>query len=188
MDATAQKITTFLMFEGNAEEAMTFYISLFDDAEVISIARYDADGPGPDGSVQQATFALAGPQLMCIGSPAEHDCTFSPGGFVFRQVRERGRDRPPLCGPLRAGHGAHAAGKLRLQQQVRLGQRPVRRLLAAEPARLSPAGLSWASPGSASAVGDDPGGVQRDRGPVLQRPGERGQVGAVGGQDPLQGG
>ncbi len=85
MDATAQKITTFLMFEGNAEEAMTFYISLFDDAEVISIARYGADGPGPDGSVQQATFALAGQQLMCIDSPAKHDFTFTPAVSLFVQ-------------------------------------------------------------------------------------------------------
>ena len=60
------------MFEGNAEEAMTFYISLFDDAEVVSITRYGADGPGPDGSVQQATFSLAGQQYMCIDSPANY--------------------------------------------------------------------------------------------------------------------
>ena len=67
-NVTPQKITTFLMFEGNAEEAMTFYISLFDDAEVISISRYGADGPGAEGSVQHATFALAGQQYMA-GSP-----------------------------------------------------------------------------------------------------------------------
>lgn len=85
MDATAQKITTFLMFEGNAEEAMTFYVSLFDDAEVISIARYGADDPGPDGSVRQATFALAGQQLMCIDSPAKHDFTFTPAVSLFVQ-------------------------------------------------------------------------------------------------------
>ncbi|MGW1346387.1 VOC family protein, partial [Kribbella sp. NPDC002412] len=46
-----QKITTFLMFEGAAEEAMTFYLTLFDDAEVVSISRYGAEGPGPEGSV-----------------------------------------------------------------------------------------------------------------------------------------
>ena len=44
-----QKITTFLMFEGGAEEAMNFYLSLFDDAEVVSITRYGAEGPGPRG-------------------------------------------------------------------------------------------------------------------------------------------
>ena len=83
--ATPQKISTFLMFEGNAEEAMTFYISLFDDAEVISITRYDANGPGKDGSVQHATFSLAGERFMCIDSPTKHDFTFTPAISLFVQ-------------------------------------------------------------------------------------------------------
>ncbi|MEU1403936.1 VOC family protein [Streptomyces sp. NPDC005728] len=82
---TSQKITTFLMFEGNAEEAMAFYVSLFDDAEVVSITRYGADGPGKDGSVQHATFSLAGEQFMCIDSPAQHGFTFTPAISLFVQ-------------------------------------------------------------------------------------------------------
>jgi predicted 3-demethylubiquinone-9 3-methyltransferase (glyoxalase superfamily) len=81
--ATPQKITTFLMFEGNAEEAMTFYTSLFDDAEISSITRYGADGPGKDGSVQQATFTLAGQVFMCIDSPVHHDFRFTPAVSLF---------------------------------------------------------------------------------------------------------
>jgi predicted 3-demethylubiquinone-9 3-methyltransferase (glyoxalase superfamily) len=83
--ATPQKITPFLMFEGNAEEAMAFYISLFDDAEVVSITRYGADGPGKDGSVEHATFSLAGERFMCIDSPAKHDFTFTPAISLFVQ-------------------------------------------------------------------------------------------------------
>lgn len=83
--ATSQKITTFLMFEGTAEEAMTFYLSLFDDAEVVSISRYGADGPGKEGSVQQATFSLAGQPFMCIDSPMEHAFTFTPAMSLFVQ-------------------------------------------------------------------------------------------------------
>jgi predicted 3-demethylubiquinone-9 3-methyltransferase (glyoxalase superfamily) len=83
--ATPQKITTFLMFEGRAEEAMTFYLSLFDDAEVLSISRYGADGPGKEGTVQQATFSLAGQQFMCIDSPMEHAFTFTPAMSLFVQ-------------------------------------------------------------------------------------------------------
>jgi predicted 3-demethylubiquinone-9 3-methyltransferase (glyoxalase superfamily) len=86
--ATPQKITTFLMFEGDAEEAMTFYVSLFDDAEVISVSRYGASGPGPDGSVQQATFALAGQAFMCIDSPAKHDFGFTPAVSLFVQCAD----------------------------------------------------------------------------------------------------
>jgi predicted 3-demethylubiquinone-9 3-methyltransferase (glyoxalase superfamily) len=80
---TPQKITTFLMFEGSAEEAMTFYLSLFDDAEVVGIKRYGADGPGKEGTVQRATFTLAGQQYMCIDSPAPHAFTFTPAVSLF---------------------------------------------------------------------------------------------------------
>ncbi|MEU8973453.1 VOC family protein [Streptomyces monashensis] len=83
--ASSQKITTFLMFEGHAEEAMTFYVSLFDDAEVVHLTRWGADGPGREGSVQQATFSLAGQQFMCIDSPAQHDFTFTPSMSLYVQ-------------------------------------------------------------------------------------------------------
>jgi predicted 3-demethylubiquinone-9 3-methyltransferase (glyoxalase superfamily) len=86
--ATTRKITTFLMFEGNAEEAMTFYLSLFDDAEIISITRYGADGPGADGSVQHASFSLAGERFMCIDSPAKHEFTFTPSMSLFVQCED----------------------------------------------------------------------------------------------------
>ncbi|MEU9440449.1 VOC family protein [Streptomyces sp. NPDC048304] len=82
---SSQKITTFLMFEGNAEAAMTFYTSLFDDAEIVHITRYGADGPGKEGSVQHATFSLAGQQFMCIDSPAQHEFTFTPAISLFVQ-------------------------------------------------------------------------------------------------------
>ncbi|MFJ3821198.1 VOC family protein [Streptomyces nodosus] len=82
---TSQKVTAFLMFEGNAEEAMAFYVSLFDDAEVVSMTRYGAEGPGREGSVQHATFSLAGQQLMCIDSPLKHDFTFTPAISLFVQ-------------------------------------------------------------------------------------------------------
>ncbi|RSM68652.1 VOC family protein [Kibdelosporangium aridum] len=71
------------MFEGKAEEAMTFYTSLFDDAEIVSISRYGADGPGKEGSVVQAIFTLAGQQYMCIDSPAAHAFTFTPSVSLF---------------------------------------------------------------------------------------------------------
>ena len=78
-----QEITTFLMFEGGAEEAMNFYLSLFDDAEVVSITRYGAEGPGPEGSVMQATFTLAGRRFMCSDSFVHHEFTFTPSVSMF---------------------------------------------------------------------------------------------------------
>ncbi len=76
------------MFEGNAEEAMAFYLSLFDDAEVVSIDRYGADGPGKEGTVQLATFTLAGQQYKCIDSPAPHAFTFTPAVSLFVQCAD----------------------------------------------------------------------------------------------------
>ncbi|MYX28181.1 VOC family protein [Streptomyces sp. SID8381] len=85
---SSRKITTFLMFEGRAEEAMGFYVSLFDDAEIVSITRYGAEGPGPEGSVQHATFSLAGQEFMCIDSPARHEFTFTPAISLFVQCAD----------------------------------------------------------------------------------------------------
>ncbi|MFE1921178.1 VOC family protein [Streptomyces asoensis] len=85
---SSRKITTFLMFEGNAEDAMTFYISLFDDAEVVGLTRYGADGPGKEGTVQHATFSLAGQEFMCIDSPVQHEFTFTPAVSLFVQCED----------------------------------------------------------------------------------------------------
>ncbi|MER5625012.1 VOC family protein [Streptosporangium sp. NPDC002544] len=81
----SQKITTFLMFEGAAEEAVTFYMSLFDDAEILAIARYGPEGPGAEGSVQHATFTLAGQEYMAIDSYVSHAFTFTPSVSLYVQ-------------------------------------------------------------------------------------------------------
>ncbi|MFC4118033.1 VOC family protein [Nonomuraea zeae] len=74
-----QKITTFLMFQkGDAEEAMTFYLSLFDDAKVIDVNRYGPGEPGKEGTLKHATFALAGQEYMCSDSSVQHGFTFTP--------------------------------------------------------------------------------------------------------------
>jgi predicted 3-demethylubiquinone-9 3-methyltransferase (glyoxalase superfamily) len=73
-----QKITTFLMFTGRAEEAMSFYISLFEGSAIESISRYGENEGGAAGTVQHAVFSLNGQQLMCIDSPPVHSFTFTP--------------------------------------------------------------------------------------------------------------
>jgi predicted 3-demethylubiquinone-9 3-methyltransferase (glyoxalase superfamily) len=77
-----QKITTFLMFEGQAEEAMTFYTSLFEDSEIVRIARYGSEGPGAEGTVQHALFTLKGQPYMAIDSFG-HNFTFTPAISLF---------------------------------------------------------------------------------------------------------
>ena len=77
------KLTTFLMFEGAAEQAMNFYISLFDRSKIVSIKRYGPNEPGKEGTVQHAIFELDGQQLMCIDSPTPHAFTFTPAMSLF---------------------------------------------------------------------------------------------------------
>ena len=78
-----QKITTFLMFAGKAEEAMNFYISLFKDASVTNIIRYGANESGEEGTVMHATFTLSGQEFMCIDSSANHAFGFTPAISLY---------------------------------------------------------------------------------------------------------
>ncbi|NED94595.1 VOC family protein [Phytoactinopolyspora alkaliphila] len=68
----SQKITPFLWFEDNAEEAVNFYTALFDDARIVSVTRYGEGGPFPAGVLQSATFQLAGQQFMALNA-GPHD-------------------------------------------------------------------------------------------------------------------
>lgn len=83
MAASGQKITPFLTFSGQAEEAMTFYISLFPRSEVIAIRRYGSGEGGAEGSVMHATFALDGREFMCIDSSIQHAWTFTPAISLY---------------------------------------------------------------------------------------------------------
>ena len=83
MEHAKQKITTFLMFEGKAEEAMNYYLSVFDQAEILSIQRYGANEAGAEGSVAHATFSLYGQVFMCIDSNVKHDFTFTPAISLY---------------------------------------------------------------------------------------------------------
>jgi len=82
---TNEKITTFLMFEGNAEEAVNFYVSLFPESEIVNISRYGPGEQGEEGSVNHATFTLSGRSFMAIDSPGEHPFTFTPSISIFVQ-------------------------------------------------------------------------------------------------------
>lgn len=78
-----QKIKTFLTFDGKAEEAMNFYVSVFDNAEILTINRYGADGPGVQGTVAHATFSLYGLVMMCMDSNVKQDFTFTPATSLY---------------------------------------------------------------------------------------------------------
>jgi predicted 3-demethylubiquinone-9 3-methyltransferase (glyoxalase superfamily) len=65
-----QKITPFLWFDGSAEEAINFYVSVFKNSRVVSLRRYGEDGPGPKGTVMTGTFQLEGQTFYALnGGP-----------------------------------------------------------------------------------------------------------------------
>jgi predicted 3-demethylubiquinone-9 3-methyltransferase (glyoxalase superfamily) len=65
-----QKITTFLWFNDQAEEAMNFYVSLFKNSKILSLSRSGDGGPGGKGKVFVGTFQLEGQEFMALnGGP-----------------------------------------------------------------------------------------------------------------------
>jgi predicted 3-demethylubiquinone-9 3-methyltransferase (glyoxalase superfamily) len=65
-----QKITTYLWFDDNAEEAMKFYVSIFKNSKILNITRYPDAGPGTPGKVMTGTFQLEGQQFHALnGGP-----------------------------------------------------------------------------------------------------------------------
>jgi len=79
----AHQVKTHLMFEGSAEEAMKFYVSLFGGSEIKQLDRYGPGELGTEGSVKKATFTLAGREFVCIDSPVKHAFTFTPSVSLF---------------------------------------------------------------------------------------------------------
>jgi predicted 3-demethylubiquinone-9 3-methyltransferase (glyoxalase superfamily) len=71
-----QKISPFLWFDTQAEEAANFYVSLFDDAAVTDVSRYPEGAPGlPAGQVMSVTFRLAGQEFMALNAGPEFKFT-----------------------------------------------------------------------------------------------------------------
>jgi len=65
-----QKITPFLWFDHQAEEAARFYVSTVKNSKIVSVARYGDAGPGPKGGVMTVVFELSGQQFIALnGGP-----------------------------------------------------------------------------------------------------------------------
>ena len=65
-----QRITPFLWFDNQAEEAAKFYVSIFPKSKILKTARYGDAGPGPKGSVMTVEFELAGQRMIALnGGP-----------------------------------------------------------------------------------------------------------------------
>lgn len=71
------------MFQGQAEEALTLYTSVIPGSRVLDIVRFDASGPGAEGTIFRATFSVGGQTVLCIDSVVKHDFSFTPAFSFF---------------------------------------------------------------------------------------------------------
>ena len=104
-----QKITPFLWFDGKAEEAMNFYVSVFKNSKVGAVTRYGDAGPGPKGSVMSVTFDLDGQSFYALNGGPQF--TFSPAISFFVNC-ETQEEVDELWEKLSEGGGIHQCGWL----------------------------------------------------------------------------
>jgi len=71
----------YLFFDGKAEEAANFYVSVFGNSRVVSVTRYGAAGPGLEGSVMSAVFQLEGQEFYALNGGPQFK--FSPAISMF---------------------------------------------------------------------------------------------------------
>jgi len=83
-----QKITPFLWFESQAEEAANFYTSIFKNSKIVSVARYGEAGPGPKGSVMTVAFNLDGQDFVALNGGPEFAFTPAISFLVSCKTQE----------------------------------------------------------------------------------------------------
>ena len=105
-----QKITPFLWFDGKAEEAMNFYVSIFKNSKVGRVTRYGDAGPGPKGSVMSASFELEGQEFFALNGGPQFQFTPAISFFVNCETQQ---EVDELWEKLSAGGEKNRCGWLR---------------------------------------------------------------------------
>ena len=83
-----QKITPFLWFDQQAEEAANYYVSIFKNSKVVSISRYGEDAPRPAGTAQIVMFQIDGQEYMALNGGPEFKFTEAISLFVNCESQE----------------------------------------------------------------------------------------------------
>ena len=83
-----QKITTFLWFDNNADEAAKFYVSVFKNSRILETSHYTEVGPGPKGSVMTVSFELDGQQFTALNGGPQFKFTEAISLMVNCQSQE----------------------------------------------------------------------------------------------------
>jgi predicted 3-demethylubiquinone-9 3-methyltransferase (glyoxalase superfamily) len=86
--AARQKITTFLWFDHEAEEAARFYTSVFPGSAIVTVSRYGDAGPGPKGTVMLVEFQLAGQRFLALNGGPQFRFTEAISLFVDCESQE----------------------------------------------------------------------------------------------------
>jgi predicted 3-demethylubiquinone-9 3-methyltransferase (glyoxalase superfamily) len=109
-----QKITPFLWFDGDAEEAAQFYTSVFEDSKIVTVTRYSEAGPRPAGSVMTTVFHICGQEFIALNGGPQYKFTPAVSFVVSCQTQaeiDRYWDRlveggqPVQCGWLTDKYG-----------------------------------------------------------------------------------
>jgi len=110
-----QKITPFLWFNDNAEEAAKFYVSVFPKSRIVTTTRYGEAGPGPSGSVLTVEFELDGQRFVALNGGPKFKFTEAISFAVNCETQEeldkmwdkllQGGGRPDQCGWLKDKFG-----------------------------------------------------------------------------------
>lgn len=83
-----QKITPFLWFDGNVEEAMNYYTSVFTNSKIVNVMRAGEGGPYAKGSVISATFQLEGQEFIALNGGPQFHFTEAISFFVSCETQE----------------------------------------------------------------------------------------------------
>ena len=83
-----KKITPYLWFDGNAEEAVNFYQSIFKDSEIISVMRYPEGGPAPAGSVLSVSFRVHDQEFIALNGGPQYKFNEAVSFFISAETQE----------------------------------------------------------------------------------------------------
>jgi predicted 3-demethylubiquinone-9 3-methyltransferase (glyoxalase superfamily) len=83
-----QKITPFLWFDGQAEEAAEHYVSIFDNSRIVSVERYGEAGPGPAGTAMTVHFELEGQEFIGLNGGPEYRFTEAISFYVGCETQD----------------------------------------------------------------------------------------------------
>lgn len=110
-----QKITPFLWFDTQAEEAANFYVSVFENSKILSLLRCGEAGPGPKGSVLTVEFELEGQKFTALNGGPNFDfteavslvvnCTTQEEVDYFWEKLLEGGGKESQCGWLKDKYG-----------------------------------------------------------------------------------